>query len=100
MDNITAFNNHLPVKVRFGEGVAETLPAVVAELGASKVFLMVDKDIEKFNPAAAKLIDQMKAASGITVTVFEKPAGEPTIQMVDDSIAALKAAGSDVVVAH
>ena len=99
MDNISAFNNHLPVKVRFGEGVAETLPAVVAELGASKVFLMVDKDIEKFNPAAAKLIDQMKAASGITVTVFEKPAGEPTIQMVDDSIAALKAAGSDVVVA-
>jgi len=99
VDNITAFNNHLPVKVRFGEGVAETLPAVVAELGASKVFLMVDKDIEKFNPAAAKLIDQMKAASGITVTLFEKPAGEPTIQMVDDAIAALKAAGSDVVVA-
>ena len=99
MDNITAFNNHLPVKVRFGEGVAETLPAVVAELGASKVFLMVDKDIEKFNPAAAKLIDQMKVAAGITVTVFEKPAGEPTIQMVDHSIAALKAAGSDVVVA-
>jgi len=99
VDNITAFNNHLPVKVRFGEGVAETLPAVVAELGASKVFLMVDKDIEKFNPAAAKLIDQMNAASGISVTLFEKPAGEPTIQMVDDAIAALKAAGSDVVVA-
>ncbi len=99
MENITAFNNHLPVKVRFGEGVAETLPAVVAELGSSKVFLMVDKDIEKFNPAAAKLIDQMKSALGITVTVFEKPAGEPTIQMVDDAIAALKAAGSDVVVA-
>ena len=99
MDNITAFNNHLPVKVRFGEGVAETLPAVVAELSASKVFLMVDKDIEKFNPAAAKLIDQMNTAAGISVTLFEKPAGEPTIQMVDDAIAALKAAGSDVVVA-
>ncbi|MSO43263.1 MAG: iron-containing alcohol dehydrogenase [Candidatus Planktophila sp.] len=99
MDNITAFNNHLPVKVRFGEGVAQTLPAVVAELGASKVFLMVDKDIEKFNPAAAKLIAQMNSASGITLTLFEKPAGEPTIQMVDDAIAALKSAGSDVVVA-
>jgi alcohol dehydrogenase len=99
VDNITAFNNHLPVKVRFGAGVAETLPAVVAELGASKVFLMVDKDIEKFNPAAAKLIEQMKTAAGIAVTLFEKPAGEPTIQMVDDAIAALKAAGSDVVVA-
>ena len=99
MDNITAFNNHLPVKVRFGEGVAQTLPAVVAELGTSKVFLMVDKDIEKFNPAAKQLIDLMNNASGISVTLFEKPAGEPTIQMVDDAIAALKAAGSDVVVA-
>ena len=99
MDNITAFNNHLPVKVRFGEGVAHTLPAVVAELGTSKVFLMVDKDIEKFNPAAKELIDLMHAASGISVTLFEKPAGEPTIHMVDDAIAALKAAGSDVVVA-
>jgi alcohol dehydrogenase len=99
VDNITAFNNHLPVKVRFGEGVAQTLPAVVAELGTSKVFLMVDKDIEKFNPAAKQLIDLMNSAAGISVTLFEKPAGEPTIQMVDDAIAALKAAGSDVVVA-
>ena len=99
MDNITAFNNHLPVKVRFGEGVAQTLPAVVAELGTSKVFLMVDKDIEKFNPAAKQLIDLMNSAAGISVTLFEKPAGEPTIRMVDDAIAALKAAGSDVVVA-
>ncbi len=99
MDKITAFNNHLPVKVRFGEGVAETLPAVVAELGASKVFLMVDKDIEKFNPAAAKLIDQLNSSTGITVTLFEKPGGEPTIQMVDDAIAQLQASGSDVVVA-
>ena len=99
MDNITAFNNHLPVKVRFGEGVAQTLPAVVAELGTSKVFLMVDKDIEKFNPAAKQLIDLMNSSTGISVTVFEKPAGEPTIRMVDDAIAALTAAGSDVVVA-
>jgi len=99
VDNIAAFNNHLPVKVRFGEGIAQTLPAVVAELGASKVFLMVDKDIEKFNPAAKELIDLMNAASGLSITLFEKPAGEPTIQMVDDATSALKAAGSDVVVA-
>ena len=99
MEQITAFNNHLPVKVRFGEGIAQTLPAVVAELGASKVFLMVDEGIEKFNPAAAALIDLLKAAPGISVTLFEKPAGEPTIQMVDDSTAAFKAAGSDVLVA-
>ncbi len=99
VENISAFNNHLPVKVRFGEGVAQTLPAVVAELGSSKVFLMVDKDIEKFNPAAAQLIDLMKTSAGLSVTLFEKPAGEPTIAMVDGAIAALQTAGCDVVVA-
>ena len=52
MENIDAFNNHLPVKVRFGEGKALLLPDVVAECGATKVFLMVDEGIEKFNPAA------------------------------------------------
>jgi alcohol dehydrogenase len=68
VENISAFNNHLPVKVRFGEGVADSLPAVVAELGASKVFLMVDEGIEKFNPAAASLIKKLQGTSGISVT--------------------------------
>ena len=47
--------------------------------------------------AAAALIKKLQAAT--SVTLFEKPAGEPTIQMVDDAIAALKAAGCDSVVA-
>lgn len=99
MENVIAFNNHLPVKVRFGEGIAQTLPAVITEIGASKLFLMVDKDIEKFNPAAKQLITLLQENKQLAVTVFEKPAGEPTIQMVDDATAALKSAGSDVLVA-
>ena len=50
MHAIESFNNHLPVKVKFGEGVSTALPVVVDELGASKVFLMVDAGIEKFLP--------------------------------------------------
>ena len=46
MENVDAFNNHLPVKVRFGEGKALGLADVVAEFGATKVFLMVDEAIE------------------------------------------------------
>lgn len=99
MDQITAFANHLPVKVRFDAGVAKTLPAVIKEVGASKVFLMVDAGIEKFNPAAKEIIDLVAADSALALTLFEKPAGEPTIQMVEDAIAAFNAAGSDVVVA-
>jgi alcohol dehydrogenase len=99
MNMIAAFNNHLPVKVRFGEGIANSLPAVISELGAQKVFLMVDAGIEKFNPSAKSVIDQLLTVGDLTVTIFEKPAGEPTIQMVDDATTALKESGAQSVVA-
>ena len=99
MNTVTAFNNHLPVKVRFGAGIAITLPDVITELGAQKVFLMVDAGIEKFNPAAKAVIDNLLTVSGLTVTVFEKPAGEPTIEMVDDATNALKQSGAQSVIA-
>ena len=99
MNIITAFNNHLPVKVRFGAGIANTLPDVITELGAQKVFLMVDAGIEKFNPAAKDVIDQLATVSGLTVTIFEKPAGEPTIEMVDVATNALKASGAQTLIA-
>ena len=99
MENIEAFNNHLPVKVRFGEGKALTLPAVVAEFSATKVFLMVDEGIEKFNPAAKAAMDNLIADKSLTVTTFEKPAGEPTIEMVDDATNALTKSGAQVLVA-
>ncbi len=99
MQNIEAFNNHLPVKVRFGEGKAETLADVIAEFNASKVFLMVDEGIGKFNPAAQATIDKLASHKNLTITTFEKPAGEPTIDMVDDATKALAASQAEVVVA-
>ena len=97
MSALGAFNNHLPVKIRFGENISETLPDVIKEVESKKAFLMVDEGIEKFNPAAAALIKKVQAATD--VVIFEKPAGEPTIQMVEDAISALKAAGCDSVIA-
>ena len=99
MQDIESFNNHLPVKVRFGEGIANTLSVVIDELGASSVFLMVDAGIENFNPAAKALIDHLISIAHLNVTIFEKPAGEPTFEMVDDATVALKSSKSEVVVA-
>ena len=99
MDKLFPFNNHLPVKVRFGNGIAKTLPEVVKEVASKHVFLMVDDGIEKFNPAADAVIKYLQSAADIKVTVFGKPAGEPTIAMVDDATNALKASGADSVVA-
>ncbi|MEN9735786.1 MAG: hypothetical protein RL129_496 [Actinomycetota bacterium] len=99
MDKLFPFNNHLPVKVRFGNGIAKTLPDVVKEVASKHVFLMVDDGIEKFNPAADSVIKNLQSAADIKVTVFGKPAGEPTIAMVDDATNALKESSADSVVA-
>ena len=99
MHAIPAFANHLPVRVRFGEGVAGTLPGVLAELDASHVFLMVDEGIEQHNPAVAGLLADLAAVSRLTVTRFDKPAAEPTIDMVDSATAALVASGATALVA-
>ena len=102
MQTIPPFNNHLPVKIRFGEGVADQLPAVVAELGSSTIFLMVDEGIEQHNPAVATLLAELAelaGSEGLSVTRFDKPAAEPTIDMVDEATRALVDSGAEVLVA-
>jgi alcohol dehydrogenase len=99
MEALGAFNNHLPVKVRFGNGIAKTLPDVIKEVESNHIFLMVDEGIEKFNQAAADLIKSLQANGSFKVTIFGKPAGEPTIQMVDDATNALTKSGADSVIA-
>ena len=99
MHTIPAFGNHLPVKVRFGEGVSGNLPDVLAEVGASQVFLMVDEGIEQHNPAVAGLLAMLGGRPELTVTRFDKPAAEPTIEMVDSATRALVASGATALVA-
>ena len=99
MQIIPPFGNHLPVKVRFGEGVASNLPDVLDEVGATSVFLMVDEGIEQFNPAAAELLEALAARTDLHVTRFDKPPAEPTIDMVDDATGALVASGATALVA-
>ena len=99
LNTIPAFANNLPVRIRFGEGVAQQLPAVLAEVGASRLFLMLDEGIEAFNPAVAQLLDLLGSTEGLEVTIFAKPAGEPTVEMVDSAIAAFVAAQPEVLVA-
>jgi alcohol dehydrogenase class IV len=99
MHLIPSFSNHLPVKVRFGEGVAASLPDVLGELDATRVFLMVDDGIEQFNPAAAALLGSLVERASLTITRFDKPPVEPTMAMVDAATLALVTSRATVVVA-
>ena len=99
MHAIPAFANFLPVRVRFGEHVATTLPEVLAELGSSRVFLMADEGIEEHNPAVADLLTALAGRAELSVTRFDKPAAEPTIAMVDTATRALVDSGATTLVA-
>jgi len=98
--SIPAFANNLPVKIRFGEGVSHQLPEVLAEVGATKVLVMLDEGAESFNPEVATLVEHLRANCGaIAIDWFHKPGGEPTIDQVDEATAALVSSGAQVVVA-
>jgi choline dehydrogenase len=94
MSAVKPFRNHLPVKIRFGEGVSADLAAVVAEEGATRPLIVIDEGLAGLVPRVA---DAVAAFSG--ATRFEKAPGEPTAELVERAAEALTAAGCDAVVA-
>ncbi len=94
MSAVKPFRNHLPVKIRFGEGVSADLAAVLAEEGAARPLIVIDEGLAGLVPRVG---DAVAAISG--ATMFEKAPGEPTVELVERAAAALAAAGCDAVVA-
>ncbi|EHN12755.1 Alcohol dehydrogenase [Patulibacter medicamentivorans] len=95
---IPPFGNHLPVRIRFGDGVANELPEIVREIGAGSALIVVDDGLEQVNPAVRDALDAL-AATGIEVFRSPKGAGEPRGADVDRAAAGLRASGAGVVVA-
>ncbi|HWG82064.1 MAG TPA: iron-containing alcohol dehydrogenase [Gaiellales bacterium] len=91
---IAPFRNHLPVKIRFGDGVASQLGAVLEEEGAERPFLIMDRGLDQFVPGVAAAIAPLDGA-----VRFEKDAGEPTVAVVEQAAETLAASGCDAVVA-
>jgi alcohol dehydrogenase len=91
---IDPFRNHLPVKIHFGDGVAGQLAAVLADEGATRPFLIMDRGLDGFVPGVAAAIAPLGGA-----VRFEKDAGEPTSELVEQAAEALSGSGCDAVVA-
>jgi alcohol dehydrogenase len=95
---IAAFSNHLPVRVRFGDGVALELPGIVAESGANTVLVVIDDGLEELSAAVAGLLDALDASAAKVVRCPKGP-GEPYGADVDRTAAALADSGAGIVVA-
>ena len=94
MSAVAPFRNHLPVKIRFGEGVAADIQSVLADEGATQPLVVIDEGLAGLVPRVA---DALAAVPG--ATTFEKVPGEPTVALVGEAAAALQVAGCDAVVA-
>lgn len=95
---IPSFSNHLPVRIRFGEGVVDTLADVLRDEGRTHAFVAVDQGLEELVPAVGAALGSLERA-GIEQTRFVKQPGEPTIPVVDAATSALAASGANAVVA-
>ena len=91
---IPPFRNHLPVKIRFGDGVAQDLAPVLAEEGVTRPLVVIDAGLADLVPGVASALSATPA--GVR---FEKDPGEPTIDLVETAAAALAEARCDGVVA-
>lgn len=75
--------------IRFGAGRVGEVPRALADLGVARVFLVTGRDRSRSDAVAAKL-----AEAGMPVARFSI-AGEPSVEVVREALAALVESGSD-----
>ena len=93
VEHIDPFGNHLPVRIRFGEGVVATLAEVLRSEGTGRAFVVVDEVVQGIPEVAASL-ERLGAHAR-----FVKGPGEPTVDDVEQAASALTESGADAVVA-
>ena len=95
---IPTFSNHLPVRIRFGDGVSGELADSLKHRNARRALVVIDAELEERNPGVATAIGSLTGA-GIEVDRFVKEPGEPTIDIIDAAAEALARYGPQAVIA-
>ena len=86
-----------PTAVRFGPGRIAELAEAVKAAGIARPLLVTDPGLVNL-PIVARALDVLGQAK-VPVAVFSKVDGNPTLQNLDDGLAAYKAGGHDGVIA-
>ena len=94
LEPLAPFGNHLPIRIRFGDGEIARLPEILTDEGAQSTVAIIDRAVCD-HPA---IVAALNAAPG-TVTTWVKEPGEPTTDDVAASAAVLADVEADAVVA-
>jgi len=93
----TAFNNHLPVNIHFGDGRSAELPQILDELGSRRPALILDPSLGGI-PAVEQLIDMLETSIAETFVLTTEP-GEPTLPGLEALFAGVQDGDADALVA-
>ncbi len=80
-----------------GAGAIKEIPAEIKARGFKKIFVCSDPDLIKFN--VTKKVTDVLDEAGIEYVIFSDIKANPTIENVQNGVAAFKAADSDCIVA-
>ena len=92
-----AFTFFCPVKLIFGQPVAEALPAALAEIGARRVLLLSDPGLAQIG--LAEQIAALLRGAGLHVATFFGVKTNPTVADVDAALAVARSAEVEALVA-
>ena len=94
LEPLAAFGNHLPIRIRFGDGEISRLPAILAEEGVQSTVVVIDRAVSE-HPAIVKALNDSPG----TITTWIKEPGEPTTDDVAASAAVLADVAADALIA-
>lgn len=97
LEAVPAFRNHLPVRIRFGDGVVAGLAELLAGEGSSRPYVLVDAAVVGLTPLVETL-DRVEERTG-SVARRVAAAGEPSFESVEAIADELREAAPDVIVA-
>ncbi len=94
LEPLAAFSNHLPIRIRFGDGELARLPEILAAEGATSTVVVIDRAVSTLDP----IVKALAACPGAT-TLWIKEGGEPTTDEVADCAAVMASVSADACVA-
>jgi alcohol dehydrogenase len=94
LEPLAAFGNHLPIRIRFGDGEISRLPAILAEEGVQSTVVIIDRAVSE-HPAIVKALNDSPG----TITTWIKEPGEPMTDEVAASAAVLADVKADALIA-
>ncbi len=80
-----------------GKGAITEIPAIIAAKGFKKAFVATDPDLVKFG--VAKKVTDILEGAGMAYEIYSDIKPNPTIENVQNGVAAYKASGADYMIA-